>query len=177
MRPPERLVDGDLVLRPYTQADIPALATAVTESLEHLKPWMAWAHDGIVEQDWHEFIERSRASWEAETDFGYGILLDGEAAGGCGIHRRGGPDSVDIGYWVHVDHIGHGLATRASRMLTTAAFDSFDITHVDITHARDNVRSARVPEKLGYECLGDEPEGAPCDVRWRMTRERWSERR
>jgi ribosomal-protein-serine acetyltransferase len=175
MRPPQRLVDGELVLRPFVLDDLADITAAISASLDHLRPWMAWAHDEpMSDHARRTWLKRARSRWEVGDDFPYGIFVDSDVAGGCGLHRRSGPGSVDIGYWVHVDHIGKGIATRAARLLTSAAFDHLDVDHVDITHARDNARSRRVPEKLGYEYLGEEPDGASCDVRWRMTRGRWS---
>src|SRR5438093_1311993 len=81
-------------------------------------------------------------------------------AGGChacrgrGLHRRIGPGGLEIGYWVHVDHVGHGYATTAAGALTTLAFEDPAITHVEIHVEPANAASNRVPEKLGFELVG-----------------------
>src|SRR5215469_12557658 len=41
--PPERLAAGPLVLRRVGDGDAAVIAAAVDASLEHLRPWMAWA--------------------------------------------------------------------------------------------------------------------------------------
>ena len=54
----------------------------------------------------------------------YGILVDNEVVGGGGPHQRAGPDTLEIGYWVHVDHIGSGYALEAPAQLATVVFES-----------------------------------------------------
>ena len=75
---------------------------------------------------------------------------DERVVGGCGLHGRHDEHGLEIGYWVHVDRIGQGLATEVSRALTDAAFAIPGIERVRIQCDERNVRSARVPEKLGY---------------------------
>jgi hypothetical protein len=40
-----------LVILQWTEADAPALNAAITDSLDHLRPWMSWAADGIPTVD------------------------------------------------------------------------------------------------------------------------------
>jgi RimJ/RimL family protein N-acetyltransferase len=73
------------------------------------------------------------------------------------------------------------VATTASRALTDAAFAIDGIERVRITCAEDNVRSARVPEKLGYRFLGVQvPDDGPHEGRstqhWEVERAAWSRR-
>jgi hypothetical protein len=42
-RPAETIKAGDLALTRMSADDVAALVVAVNESLEHLRPWMAWA--------------------------------------------------------------------------------------------------------------------------------------
>ena len=70
--------------------------------------------------------------------------------GGCGLHRRVGPRAIEIGYWVHADHGGRGIATALARALTGAALALPDVDRVEIHCDEANVRSAAVPRRLGY---------------------------
>jgi RimJ/RimL family protein N-acetyltransferase len=63
---------------------------------------------------------------------------------------RQGPGTIEIGYWVHVDEIGHGLATLASRALTNESLALPGITAVYIRCDERNTRSAAVPRRLGF---------------------------
>lgn len=170
---PDRIADGeDLVLRSWRPDDASALAAAIAESADHLRPWMAWiAHEPMALVDREALI----ADWEAQRRAGgdaiYGIWLDGRVAGGTGLHRRGTPATLEIGYWLHVDAVGRGLATRVAGVLTTAALAVPGIDAVEIHHDLANDRSAAVPRRLGYRRLAT-ADGAG-HAAWRVERAGW----
>jgi RimJ/RimL family protein N-acetyltransferase len=74
----------------------------------------------------------------------------GEILGSFGLHRRSGPDSIEIGYWVHAAHAGRGYATAAARALTQVALALPGVLRVEIHCDAANVASAAIPRKLGY---------------------------
>lgn len=173
---PDLLVDGDdLILRCWRVEDAPALAEAVAESRDHLRPWMAW-----IDEEPMALADREAliAGWEhqrlAGGDAGYGIWLDGRVAGGAGLHRRGVPATLEIGYWLHVAVVGRGLATRAAGLLTAAALAIPGIDAVEIHHDVRNERSAAVPRRLGYRRL-PAPD-AKGHAAWRVERAEWTGR-
>lgn len=179
--PPARVeLDGSVVLERVTPAHVAGAVAAINESLEHLRPWMAWAQEPATAEAIGRVYADAAAAWEARTDFTY-VLVDAataEVVGGSGLHGRLGPDGLEIGYWVHVDRIGRGLATAVARALTTAAFAIPGIERVRIQCADDNVRSARVPAKLGYRHLRTHvPADGPCADRptqvWEVERTAW----
>ena len=67
-----------------------------------------------------------------------------------GLHRRIGPRAVEIGYWTHVDHAGRGYMTAAAKAVTEAAEALDDVDRVEIHTDEANLRSAAIPQKLGY---------------------------
>lgn len=179
---PEGTEGSGLVIRRWRPADAPALHEAVAASVEHLRPYMAWiGFEPLDVADRVELIERWDDEWFHGGDAVYGIFRDGVVVGGSGLHRRIGPDALEIGYWVHVDHVGQGVATDASRALTDLAFTLEGIERVEIHHDVTNAASRRVPEKLGFARIGEAASGrdeqAPAetgtDAIWRMTREAW----
>lgn len=179
-RLPELIQTERLTLRLWTQADAAAMAATVAANIQHLRPWMPWIVDEPLSPEARlALIEGFRTDWDAGGDAVYGVFLDGVPVGGTGLHRRGEPTLLEIGYWVHVDHIGNGIATELTAGLTTTAFAQPGIDTVVIRHDRANARSRRVPEKLGYvlvaetdgEVLTPGDEGVDCT--WAMTRDRW----
>ena len=171
---PDSLHVGEYVVRKYEIADAQALVDAVTESSEHLRPWMPWmkfepqtvAQREVLIKTWSD-------SWDTCTEFVMGIFLDDRVVGGTGIHLRGDVNTVDIGYWVHVDYIGKGIATQVAGALTETAFALWaEIDTVEIHHDQANEASAAVPRRLNFEHVetsNREPE-APSEigvlVRW-----------
>ncbi len=177
-RPPNHLTSGTVDLRRWRAADAELCLRLVTESLDHLRPWMPWAtsdYDLAVAQD---FVQRCEADWAEGTAFNYLILSGGEPAGAAGLHARIDPGGLEIGYWVHPAHTGQGVATAAASALTEAALTLPGVDHVEIHHDQRNLASERVPVKLGYTHVETRPERrfgpAPADSGiskvWRITR-------
>jgi len=151
--PAYRIVTPQLVLRCYNPADAPLLATSVTESLEHLLPWMPWAAaEPEPLQTKIERLRRFRANFDLGHDYIYGIFNPQEKRllGGTGLHTRIGDNALEIGYWIHKDYIGRGYATETSAALAKVAFEVHHVERVEIHCAVENVRSAAVPRKLGF---------------------------
>lgn len=179
--PPERLdVDGGVALVRCDPGPADALVAAINASLEHLQPWMAWASEPATSATMSTFLVAQAELWDQCRDFGYSIVdtATDDVIGGCGLHNRLGPGALEIGYWVHVDRAGQGLASRGAGALTEAAFALAGIARVEIHCDEENHRSARVPEKLGYTFEGLQiPEAGPCAGRstqiWTITEPVW----
>jgi RimJ/RimL family protein N-acetyltransferase len=57
---------------------------------------------------------------------------------------------LEIGYWVHLDHIGRGGATAVAGGLTDAAFRLRGVDRVEFHCDAANLRGAAIPPMLGY---------------------------
>lgn len=176
--PPETLSHGQAMLRRWRPDDAAALLTAVIESHEHLRHWMPWA-DGYDAERAAEYLRGCDTQWEEGTAFNYAITIGGQIVGSAGLHDRVGAGGLEIGYWVHKDWTGRGIATDATAALTEAALELPGIDRVEIYHDAANVASGRVPEKLGYAKLGvrrsrdlwvPAPGDTGKDVVWQFTR-------
>ena len=177
---PERIEGDGLLLRRWVIADAHQLWRAVAESAEHLRPWMSWMADEPLTPDARrQLLVRWEQEWRTGGDAVFGIFVDGHVAGSCGLHRRRGPGVLEIGYWIHSAFIGRGLARAAARLLTDVAFSEPGIEAVEIHHDKANVASAGIPRGLGFQFVGETPDGASAaaevgiDCAWRMDRDRW----
>ena len=171
-------------LRQWRVEHADAQARAIEESLDHLRPWMAWAAEwpkprGAQLEMLREWEQRRLVG----TDEFLGVWLDGELVGSCGLHYRIGSGGVEIGYWIHPAHLRRGLATEVARQLCERAFTDPAIERVEIHHDRANAASGGVPRKLGFELVGDTRRGplAPGEEGvervWRLSRPDWTARR
>ncbi len=156
---------------------------AIAESIEHLRPWMAWIADEPLPLGRRRQMLRD---WERDWVRGGSVILgvfsQDHVAGGAGLHRRRGPAVLEIGYWIHPAFVRRGLASAVARLLTDAAFGVAGIDQVQIRHDKANVASAGVPRRLGYELVAEAPVGAAAPVSgidcvWRVTRDDWTTRR
>jgi RimJ/RimL family protein N-acetyltransferase len=157
---PDVLDASPLTLVRWSPDDVDDVLDAVRSSFAELQQWMHWAQAMPTrEQQWEALAEGSTA-FDAGTDFGFLFreIATGALVGGGGVHRRVGPGGVEIGYWVRSDRQNRGYATRATEVMTDAAFTYLaDVDRVDIHTDCANLASARIPEKLGYRLLRTEP--------------------
>jgi RimJ/RimL family protein N-acetyltransferase len=176
--PPTRIKLGDdLLLRLLHIRDARAVASAVRGSLEHLEPWMPWADEESTRETFQRRrLRGARHKAAIGDEWQYGLFPTDESSvlGAFGLMARKWPATMEIGYWVHVDAIGRGYATRAGRALTNAALALDDITTVYIRCDEANLRSAAVPHRLGFTLAHTETRApqAPAESGRLMTWER-----
>lgn len=182
---PERLDGPDgLLLRRWRPDDAEVLSTAVAESIEHLRPWMPWiAREPMSLDERRAWLAEREREWAQGGDVHLGVFLDDRVAGGFGLHRRIGPDGLELGYWTHPSYTRRGIATAAGRLATEAALSVPGITHVEIHHDRLNLASRGVPRALGYELVAELPDElqapAECGIScvWRTDHRAWAAHR
>jgi ribosomal-protein-serine acetyltransferase len=172
---PDRMQDDGLVVRRWVAADAEVLNAVMAESASQLRPWLTW-----VDQEDTSIGRRRVSIAERERRAGAWVLLGmfvGERiAGGCSFTvATPAAGVVEIGYWLRPAFRGHGLATRAARLLTEAALAQPDVHAVEIRHDKANTASGAVPRRLGYLLVGEAPNPAPApadsgtDLVWRRT--------
>jgi RimJ/RimL family protein N-acetyltransferase len=151
--PAYRIITPQLILRCYNPPDAPLLAKSVSESVEHLLPWMPWAAAEPEELDIKvERLRHMRSNFDAGHEFVYGIFnkQQNHLVGGTGLHPRVGSNAFEIGYWINKNDINLGYATEVSAALTKVAFEIHKVERVEIHCSVENTRSAAVPRKLGF---------------------------
>jgi len=179
---PDTLRAGPLQLRRWRAEHVGALVDAVAASMPELSVWMPWAKDAPSRDQYAAVLGEFEAAFDAGTEFVFGIFEPGSGVvGGCGLHFRGPPTVVEVGYWIRTDRHRRGYATAVARALTTAAFEHLPgVAEVHITMDEANVASAGVPAKLGYRLRNAEEREvlAPADtgrgLRWVVERATWS---
>jgi RimJ/RimL family protein N-acetyltransferase len=151
--PPYRIETERLVLRCYEPTDAKLLKEAVDSSIEHLRPWMPWARfEPQTLEEKVALIDDFRRQFQEDEQYVYGIFSRDESRllGGTGLHRRSGPLSLEIGYWIRSDSLRRGIATEVTAVLARVAFEQCHAVRVDIQVDPDNARSAGIPRKLGF---------------------------
>lgn len=161
------LETGRLLLRPFAEGDLDAYAAIVADPevmryvggrpLDRAEAWRQIAL----------FLGHERLrGWtnNAVVDRATGALL-----GRCGLWRPEGWPGLEVGWMLGRAAWGHGYATEAAlawRDWTFAVLGAREL--VSVVH-RDNLRSARVAERIGHRRLRDlELNGQPC-VLWGQT--------
>jgi len=154
---PYRIETERLVIRCPNPEDAEMAQEAILNNLDHLSPWLPW-----TDQEPQSLAERIallrsfRSKFDAGEDFVYGIFNPRETQmlGSTGLHTRRGTGIFEIGYWIDADHLNQGLATESTSALIKAAFEIADCRRVEIRCDPENVVSARIPRKLGFQMEG-----------------------
>jgi len=151
------LTNDNLLLRPFRLEDTKPLFDAVRESLTELKPWMSWAHDEYDQHETESYIRITRARWEENSLFSFGITdaNTGGILGGCGLGQKNPVyHCSNLGYWVRTSRHGHGIAGRAAKLIARFGFENAGIIRAEIVMAVPNEKSRRVAEKIGAHYEG-----------------------
>ena len=151
--PAYRIVTERLVIRCWSPTDAAALKEAVDASLDHLRPWMPWAHaEPQTLEEKVTLLRRFRGNFDLGEDFIYGIFPADESRvlGGTGLHTRPGPRAREIGYWIRADAEGQGYVTEAVAALTRVGFELEGLERIVIRVDPENTRSVAVPSRVGY---------------------------
>jgi RimJ/RimL family protein N-acetyltransferase len=151
--PPYRIETDRLVIRCYEPEDAAQLKEAVDASLDHLRPWMPWARYEPQPLDQKiELLRMFRGQFDTDVNYTYGIFAPDESRllGGSGLHPRGGPGSLEVGYWIRADETGQGIATEVTAVLTRAGVEHGGLERVDVQVDPENERSLSIPRKLGF---------------------------
>lgn len=125
--------------------------------------WMFWITDDYSLEDARQHIKHSLEKFAANNGFEAGIWYKGELAGCIYFnyidwkHRN-----TEIGYWLGEKFQGKSLMTKACRALSDYAFFELLLNRVEIRCMSENIKSRRVPEKLGFV-----REGVIRQARWR----------
>jgi [ribosomal protein S5]-alanine N-acetyltransferase len=80
------------------------------------------------------------------------IEVDGEAAGGIGVHPMEDVfrKNAELGYWLAEPYWGKGIMTAALKEMIDYAFKNYDITRLFARPYGSNVASQKLLEKCGF---------------------------
>ena len=169
INPAYRIETERLIVRCYQPSDAGLLAESVTESIEHLKPWMPWAHNEPTPfEEKLQGVKRFRGMFDLNENYVYGIFNEEETKllGGTGLHPRLGDNELEIGYWIHKDYARRGLVTESTAALIKVGFEVIHVHRIEIHCDPGNIASASVPRKLGFTHEGTLRAKTPFLDRW-----------
>jgi RimJ/RimL family protein N-acetyltransferase len=115
---------------------------------------MTWAvHEPLTLEQRVERLRTSRGHFDLGSDYAYGIFDKSESTllGVIALKLSTTVDEREIGYWMHVAHTRRGLAVEAAMAVIRAGFELEPLDALELRTGPDNVASARVAEKLGFQ--------------------------
>jgi RimJ/RimL family protein N-acetyltransferase len=142
------LRDGDLELRPWTDADVPAIVDACNDP--EIPRWIPVIPQPYTEHDALAFV-RGEAGSVPEHSFA--ITESGVLVGAIGM-RVNQFGVGHIGYWCAAQARGRGLTTRALLVICRWGIDELGLGRLELITDPDNLASQRVAEKAGFQREG-----------------------
>ena len=148
-------IDDELRLRTLCEGDAEALFRVVDGNRAHLREWLPWLDANTTSNDSLAFIQATLRQEAANQGFTCAIEFRGRIVGVAGYHPiRWNNKSVEIGYWLAREAVGHGIMTKCCRVLVSHAFAGYGLNRVQIPAAVGNRRSRAIPERLGFQLEG-----------------------
>lgn len=167
-----------LVLRRWRADDAEALAAVFAEPAV----WRYPVGRGLSRQETDNFLDRQHSHW---TRYGFGLwAAEGKADGRLiGFIGLAVPEwlpevlpAVEVGYRLHPEYWGKGLATEGGRASLEHGFETLGLDRIIGIFMPENVASGRVMDKLGlreWRTTSDPRRGVTLTVR-EITRDEWS---
>jgi ribosomal-protein-serine acetyltransferase len=138
-------------LREFEPEDADAVFQTVTRNYEHLKPFMHWITPDYSGRSAAEFIEQAQIAREERCSMGFGIFDGDEFIGSIGfVNFDWAARTTEMGYWISTTHEGKGIVSAACQRLIQFAVDDLEMNRVEIRCSTENLRSAAIPERLGF---------------------------
>lgn len=140
-----------LVLRPFRDADVPALVRELSDR-EVSRETLTIPHP-YSEERAREFL----AGIPQRHAAGKGVvwaIQDSELVGAVGLNLTRAHRRAELGYWIAKSRWGKGYATEASRAVLDYGFGTLGLHRIHAQHYVENPASGAVMRKLGMQREG-----------------------
>ena len=148
-------LDDEITLRAWEESDIERGYEVVKRNQDHLQQFMHWMSADYSIESSRKFMTEGIAKRKAGETLGLGIFRGENLLGSVGfVGFDWKARKTEIGYWISKNEEGKGIITRATRLMIDYAFEELDMNRIEIRCSAENVRSAAVPERLGFKKEG-----------------------
>jgi RimJ/RimL family protein N-acetyltransferase len=148
--PADPLVDGRTALRPWRDADVPAIVQACQDG--EIVRWTR-VPERYGEVDARSYLMQRYDAIHAGATAPFAIVAaedDSHLLGSISLMRLAWEHArAEVGYWLARPARGQGHATRALRLISAWGFRSLGLERIDLL-AAGNPSSQRVAERAGF---------------------------
>ena len=149
------LTDGGVTLRAHREGDLDGM---YTQSVDPVSQRFTSVPVPYTRDDARAYLESRRPAWEDGEAWSFAVESPWGAeqsgfSGSIGLRHRGS-GLAEIGFGAHPDARGHGVMTRAVRLITSWAFDSQGLHAIGWETIEGNVGSLKVAWKTGFAFEG-----------------------
>lgn len=154
-----RIDGGAVVLRPVREGDVPRIAQACADpDSQHWLHFLSTPYTESSARAWLEQVEERHASAHSVT-WGVADPADDRLVGAVSLFGIVPGHEAEVGYWVHPDGRGRGVARETCRLALRHAFVPIDdgglgLVRVHARAATANAASRAVLERSGMVTYG-----------------------
>ncbi|MFO7445645.1 MAG: GNAT family protein [Ignavibacteriaceae bacterium] len=154
------MVNADVGIKTAVPQDAEELFSLVESCRQYLREWLPWVDGTRSVNDTLMFIIESKGKNMFNGREVYTVRYKNTITGMIDLHNGDSFNrKADIGYWLAEQYQGKGIITSACKILIDKAFYEKDINRVTIKAAENNIKSQRIPERLGFKKEGTERQG------------------
>lgn len=155
-------IDDEISLKLVDRNDAEDIFQLTVKSRDYLKEWLPWPTYIREVSDTKKFIENSMQNYVDNKSLVTAIIFKGKVAGIASFNSFDWSSRIgQIGYFLGEEFQGHGIMTKVVRALMDIGFKEFRLNKIEIRAATENVKSRKIPERLGFT-----EEGTLRQVQW-----------
>lgn len=144
-------IDENISLKLIELHDAERVFAITDKSRNYLKEWLPWLDFTNNLEDTKDFIRGCLKGFVENNSLSTVILFNEEIIGIAGFNSINWSNKTAyIGYWLGQEYQGKGIMTKVVKALTNYAFNDLKLNKVEIRAAVGNIKSRRLPEKLGF---------------------------
>lgn len=148
-------IDDEISLREFTLDDAEAVFNTVMENYEHLRAFMHWIRPDYSLESARQFLAEAIVAREERKNLGFALLRGDRLIGSIGFTSFDWQArATEIGYWIAKNEEGKGIVGRATAILIEHALTGLGMNRIEIRCSSENLRSAAIPERLGFKKEG-----------------------
>lgn len=146
------LRDSDVVLRDWRLDDVDAVAAACSDP--EIPRWIPWVPVPYTREHAEAYVRACLDGGDERYAFAIAGAGGGEVLGSIDLRLNAHGYRGHVGYWVAAQARGHGVCTRALRVLSRWALEELELQRMELITDPANLASQRVAEKVGYRREG-----------------------
>ena len=152
-------IQDNAQLRLLLPSHAPELFTLVDQNRKHLRQWLPWVDNVKRYNDSEVFIKGALDDFAHQNGWQAGIFAGEKIVGCIGYHKFDRANrKTSLGYWISKEYEGKGLVGASTHALVNYAIKDLGFHRVEIHCATENLKSQRIPERLGFEHEGTQKE-------------------
>lgn len=152
------VVDTDIRLKEIGLEDVESIFNTIINERDYLSEWLPFVELTREISFTRSFIEGYLNS--DKLDLTFAIFYQNLFVGLIGLKDTDLDNrKTEIGYWISKVYQHKGIITSSCKLLINFVFEEMNINRIQIKIAKGNLKSLRIPKRLGFTREGIEREG------------------